>query len=56
MNINQGKIDKFIKDCSLEILSHNDLLSYGLNDSEITYLIDNDYLGYNNTSEYYYWE
>jgi hypothetical protein len=56
MKINRGKIRDFIEECTLMILSHDDLLSYGLNDSEIDYLVTEDYLNYNYLSCYYFWE
>jgi hypothetical protein len=56
MKINQGKIRDFMEECTLMILEHRDLVEYGLNDNEIDWLVNEDYLNYNYLSGYYFWE
>jgi hypothetical protein len=56
MKINRGKIRDFMEECTLMILEHRDLVEYGLNDNEIDWLVNEDYLNYNYLSCYYFWE
>ena len=49
--INYVRVKKFIDDCTTESNSLEDLRSFGLNDVEIQYLMDDDHLEYDEETD-----